>query len=114
MDPLYDSGVSSTYFYLTDNLGSLLAVFNNVTSNAALLSTQLYAPYGSARYGAGPQLSTYTGKGYTEIQPLKCRVMEDLRLRYLRVWAGFWILLTCLRRTLCRHLRRANETGIVR
>jgi RHS repeat-associated protein len=41
-----------------------MAVFNSVSSSAALLSTQLYAPYGASRFTAGTP-STYTNKGYT-------------------------------------------------
>ena len=41
-----------------------MAVFNSVSSSAALLSTQLYAPYGASRLLAGTP-STYTNKGYT-------------------------------------------------
>jgi RHS repeat-associated protein len=62
---LQQSGsTSTTNFFLTDNLGSVMAVFNSVSSSAALLSTQLYAPYGASRFTAGTP-SNYTNKGYT-------------------------------------------------
>jgi len=62
---LQTSGSNSTTNYiLTDNLGSVMAVFNSVSSSAALLSTQLYAPYGSSRFTAGTP-TNYTNKGYT-------------------------------------------------
>jgi RHS repeat-associated protein len=62
---LQQSGsTSTTNYFLTDNLGSVMAAFNSVSSNAALLSTQLYAPYGASRFSAGTP-SNYTNKGYT-------------------------------------------------
>jgi RHS repeat-associated protein len=38
---------------------------SNTTGSATLLSSQLFAPYGVARYGAGTSMSSYTSKGFS-------------------------------------------------
>ena len=52
----------STQFFLTDALGSVLATFNAIANSAAVLGNQVYGPYGTQRYTAGPM---GTAKGYT-------------------------------------------------
>ena len=53
---------TTTQFYLTDALGSVLSIFNAVAGSAILLGNQLYGPYGNQRYQAG---NMGTSKGYT-------------------------------------------------
>ncbi len=40
---------TSTTFYLTDALGSVLASFSNVVNSAAIQGNQVFGPYGNAR-----------------------------------------------------------------
>ena len=49
---------------MTDALGSVLAVISNTESSAALLSNQVFAPYGKPLSQNG-NMSQYTNKGFT-------------------------------------------------
>ncbi len=63
---LQTSGSSSaTTFFLTDGLGSVLGVFSDKAGNAALLSTQLFTPYGTHLVANGNSIGQYTTKGFT-------------------------------------------------
>ncbi len=53
---------SSTQFFLTDALGSIITTFNAVAGSAAVQGNQLYGPYGTSRYSQG---SMGTNKGFT-------------------------------------------------
>ncbi len=55
---------STTTFLMSDGLGSILAAFSTTAGSATLQASQLFAPYGSSRYG-GTSMSTYTSKGFT-------------------------------------------------
>jgi len=56
---------TTTNFFLTDALGSVLAVISNTESSAALLSNQVFAPYGTLLSHNGNSISQYTNKGFT-------------------------------------------------
>lgn len=56
---------SSTNVFLTDALGSVQAVISNTQNSAALLSNQVFAPYGTALSHNGNAMSQYTNKGFT-------------------------------------------------
>ena len=53
---------TGTTFYLTDALGSILSSFSNTASSAAVKGTQVFGPYGKARYAKG---TINTAKGFT-------------------------------------------------
>src|SRR5579883_2835226 len=53
---------STTQFFLTDALGSILTTFNAVAGSAAVQGNQLYGPYGNNRYSQG---TMGTNKGFT-------------------------------------------------
>jgi RHS repeat-associated protein len=59
---LGSSDGTTTSFYLTDLLGSVVSTFNNTAGSSAVLGSQLYGPYGNKRYSAG---TMGTAKGYT-------------------------------------------------
>jgi RHS repeat-associated protein len=56
------SNGSSTTFYLTDLLGSVVSTMSNTAGSAAVVGNQVYGPYGNQRYSAG---SLGTAKGFT-------------------------------------------------
>ncbi|HLG63995.1 MAG TPA: RHS repeat-associated core domain-containing protein [Ktedonosporobacter sp.] len=53
---------STTQFFLTDALGSVLTTFNATAGSAAVQGNQLYGPYGTSRYSQG---TMGTNKGFT-------------------------------------------------
>ncbi|HLG60304.1 MAG TPA: RHS repeat-associated core domain-containing protein, partial [Ktedonosporobacter sp.] len=53
---------STTQFFLTDALGSIITTFNAVAGSAAVQGNQLYGPYGNNRYSQG---TMGTNKGFT-------------------------------------------------
>jgi len=53
---------TNTLFLLTDDLGSVLATFNNVAGSATVIANQAYGPYGNQLYSAG---TMGTSKGFT-------------------------------------------------
>ena len=53
---------STTNYFLTDALGSVLATINNTVNSASVQGNQLYDPYGSSRYQSG---NLNTSKGFT-------------------------------------------------
>src|SRR5579885_3147562 len=53
---------SSTQFFLSDALGSIITTFNATAGSAAVQGNQLYGPYGTSRYSQG---SMGTNKGFT-------------------------------------------------
>src|SRR5579885_507798 len=53
---------STTQFFLTDALGSVLTTFTAIANTAAVQGNQLYGPYGNSRYSQG---SMGTNKGFT-------------------------------------------------
>ncbi len=52
----------TTYFQLTDALGSIVATISTTASSAAVQGNQVFGPYGKAPYQKG---SMYTAKGFT-------------------------------------------------
>ena len=59
---------TTTNFFLTDALGSVLAVFNNTQGSAAVQGNQVYGPYGNSLYSSG---SMDTARGYTASTPIR-------------------------------------------
>ncbi len=55
---------STTTFLMSDGLGSILAAFSDTAGSATFQASQIFAPYGSSRYG-GTSMSSYTSKGFT-------------------------------------------------
>jgi RHS repeat-associated protein len=53
---------STTNFFLTDSLGSVLSRFSQVAGSAAVQGNQVYGPYGKQRYKQG---TMGTSKGFT-------------------------------------------------
>ncbi|GCF07609.1 RHS repeat-associated core domain-containing protein [Dictyobacter arantiisoli] len=53
---------TTTQFYLTDGLGSVVETMTNTANAATVLGNQTYSPYGSQRYSQG---SMGTDKGFT-------------------------------------------------
>ena len=53
---------TTTQYYLSDALGSVLSTFSAVANAAAVLGNQLYGPFGNQRYSKG---SMGTDKGFT-------------------------------------------------
>ena len=53
---------STTQFFLTDELGSVLTTFNATAGSAAVQGNQVYGPYGTSRYSKGAMGTT---KGFT-------------------------------------------------
>ena len=53
---------SSTQFYLTDALGSVLESFSDIANTASVLGNQAFGPYGSTQYQSG---TIGTAKGFT-------------------------------------------------
>jgi RHS repeat-associated protein len=56
---------TTTNFFMTDALDSVLAVISNTESSAALLSNQVFAPYGTPLSQNGASMGQYTNKGFT-------------------------------------------------
>jgi RHS repeat-associated protein len=56
---------STTNFFLTDALGSVLGVYSNMAGSASFLSNQVYSPYGTQLSANGNNFSQYTSKGFT-------------------------------------------------
>ena len=53
---------STTQFFLTDPLGSVLTTFNATAGSATVQGNQVYGPYGNSRYSQG---AMGTNKGFT-------------------------------------------------